>query len=574
MAFWPTCGDPNRQTALVALWNSGESMNAMTLMGSYCKRVILHKIGDNPVEAPSGSGAKGAQSHPGVAGQDSKTGSDDICPTIESVSPIREKQIDPSEVPSTSNARCGVSDLLWGLLFAFIALAMTVGNVIAGILVPAQLSVGNVAPPAKDAIFYPDLLLYGLAPDNGTGISKLNSLFAPSALRALGSIEASGVTVRKRVYVDVQTYGGSSYANYNYNVTGVDMGLQSDPKLQLRVKGSCHTDYTWLLNSTDQADTYRLFGNRTLRVNYQPELELPPMLKLDYDATGEGSNTSYVMIITTRGLYSYTPGQDPWYSTQRSGGDAPFAYQVDRERPVLNCWEDSTWHLNGKEVDVWNLDRLPGLKLNRLWVEVFPYEFGVPRVVQVGLAAGQSALKSGSYFTAPSYVLDAGASTIESDLERLVLAAWVSSRNVLRDTTTYDRNGMQNYAEGPGGAVEPAAVQFVLQSGDVVTLSARILISVPSILLFLLIVQQGFSWAHRHSRLGKKSILPNERKNGVAMLATQLYRGVDQRINSRNWKHKESRIPFVYPSRVGERITENTPTQNHPDEKLGGPSTH
>jgi len=565
MVFWPTRDNPNRQTVLVALWNSGESTNAMTLMVSYCKRAIQHMAGDNPAEAPSGLGANGAQPNQGVAGQGSKTGSNDICPTIESVLPIREEQNRTSEGSSSSNAKCELSDLLWGLLFVFIALAMTVGNVTAGILVPVHLSMGNVAPAAKDAIFYPDIRLYSSADNNGTGSSRLGSLFAPPVLRALGSTDASGVTVRKRVKVVVKTDGGSAQATYNYNVTGVDMGLQSDPKLKLKVQGSCRTDYTWLLNSTDQVDTYRSPENYTFSVNRQPEIGLPPMLKFGFGYTGEGSNSSYSMIITTSGHYSDTPGQDPWYLTRKSEANASVAHQVARERPVLSCWEDSKWHLNSEEVDIWNLDKLPGLKLNSIWVNVFKEEFSYPRVAWVGMLGGQSALKAASSFVASSYVLDAGAFTIKRDLERLVLAAWVSSRNVLRDTTTYNGNGMQNIAEGPGGSVEAAAVQFVLQSGDVVTLSARILISVPSILLFLLITQQSLSWALRHSRLGEKSILPDERKNGVALLATQLYRGVDQRINSRNWGHTESRIPFVYPSRIEGQITETGL-----DEKLGG----
>jgi len=573
-AFWHTHEDPNRQTVLVALWNSGESTNAMTLMISYCKRVIQHMFGDNPAEA-SDPEAEGARSHQGAAGPDSKTGSDGISPTVERVSPVRENRNGTSEASSASNAKCGVRDLLWGLLFIFIALSMTVGNVIAGILVPVQLAMGNVAPPAKDSIFYPDFELYTSANDNGAGSSRLGSLFAPSALRALGSTEASKVTASGRVKVDVQTNDNSVKATYNYSVTGVDMGLQSDPKLELRVKGSCGTDYEWLLDSTEQEDTYRLFGgNDTFSVKYQPDLEHPPNLQFETDSESEGSNISYAMIITTGGRYSHTPGQDPWYLTERSGVNATAAYQVVRERPVLSCWEDNKWHLNGKEVDTSDLDKLHGLKLRSPWIKAFKDGFEYPRVVWVGTLGGQSALKSASYFAASSYVLDAGAFTIKSDLHRLVLAAWVSSRNILRDTTTYDRNDMQNYAEGPGGLVEDATVQFVLQSGDVVTLSARILISVPAILLFLLITQQSLSCALRHSRLGEKSILPGERKNGVAMLATQLYRGVDQRINPRKWKHKESRIPFVYPSRVGERITENSPTQNNPDEKLGGPSTH
>jgi len=569
MAFWPTHDDPNRQTVLVALWNSGEPMNAMTLTASYCKRVTRFMLKGNPTESPPGSGAKGAQSHQGAAGQGSKTSSNGICPTIESVLPVREEQNGTSEGSAASNAKCGVSDLLWSLLFVFIALVMTVGNVIAGILVPVQLSMGNVAPAAKDHIFYPNKLLYEITDDNGAGFSKLGSLFAPSALRALGSIEASKVTVRERVYIDVQTFYGSVHAIYNYNVTGVDMGLQSDPKLQLRVKGSCRTDYTWLTSSTEQEDTYTLFGgNETLSVKYQPLMDLPPMLRFALDYKSKGSNTSYAMIINTGGLYTYTPGQDPWYTTKKSGVNASVAYQVARGRPVLSCWEDSKWHLNDKEVDPWNLGKLPGLRLHSLWVEVFQWEFGTPRVMKVGHAGGQSALKSASYAMPPSYILNAGASTIGSDLERLVLAAWVSSRNVLRDTTTYDKDGMQNLAQGPGGSVEAASAQFVLQSGDVVTLSARILISVPAVLLLLFILQKSLIWVLGYSDFGNRSLIPGEKRDVVALLATQLYRGLDQRINSRNWEHTESLIPFVYPSGVEGPIVKTAP-----DEKPGGANT-
>ena len=94
---------------------------------------------------------------------------------------------------------------------------------------------------------------------------------------------------------------------------------------------------------------------------------------------------------------------------------------------------------------------------------------------------------------APSFILDADASAILNDLERLVLASWVSSRNVLHDTTTYKPGDLVDFAKGPGGSVEAASAQFVIQSGDVVTLSAPILIAVPAILLFMCIAQMGLS---------------------------------------------------------------------------------
>jgi len=402
---------------------------------------------------------------------------------------------------------CWLRSLLAIFIALFIALAFTVTNIIMGILVPGQLLMGNVAPPAKNAIFYPDIARYARYDDNSARIAKISLFQAPSALRALGAIELSEVTARERVHIDSGIAGGSARLSYDYNVTGVDMGLQSDHKLRLRIKGSCHTDDTWLLNSTDQGDTYRLFGgNDTLEVKYQPDVDLPPMVDFWVDTnTDRGSNFSYAMIVNTGGRYSYTSSEDPWYATDKAGDNELVPYRVRRKRPVLSCWEAKTWHLNGKDVEGSKLDTLPGLKLDKLWVnKVFPLEFTAPRVVRVGRAAGPSALKSAFYAQAPVYILDAGASNIVKDLERLVFASWVSSGNVLRDTTTYDTEGMENLAAGPGGSVEAASAKFVLQSIDVVTLSVRILISIPTILFFLFVAATALSSVYRHSAWGKE----------------------------------------------------------------------
>jgi len=442
MAF-QSASDQHRDTPLVALWNSGESMGAMMLLSSYGK---------------------------GVIHRDTKVG----------------------------GMKWESGDLKWGLPLVFLALAMVLGKAAAGVLVPAQLAMGNVAPVAKDAIFYPDVASNTQDNHNSSATAGLDSLKVPSALRALGAIEVAEDRALKRVLIDHETSGDSARLSYDYNVTGVDMGLQSDPKLKLMVKGSCRTDDTWLLNSTDQGDTYRLFGgNDTLEVKYQTEVGLPPMVNFQINTNaGGGSNVSYAMIPNTGGLYSHTSGQDPWYATDKGGENVSAAYQVRRKRPALSCWEAKTWHLNGKEVDGSKLDTLPGLKLHKLWVrKVFPSEFRDPRVVTVGKAAGPFALKSASYAEAPEFILDAGASTIVQDLKRLVLASWVSSGGVLRDTTTYNRGQMGNLAEGEKGDVEAGSAKFVLRSGDVVTFSVRVLISVPAVLLFLFLVKQILSHA-------------------------------------------------------------------------------
>ena len=513
MAFWPTRGDPNRQTVLVALWNSGESINAMWLMLSYCKRTVIILWGmpstDSKGNIPN-IAVKENQPHQAVADQGHRANSNDISTMAGSNPPDSEKHGWTPEPSSASGWGYGKSNLLWGSLFALTAFALTIGNILAGILVPVQLFMGNVAPAAKDMIFYPNVSYSTRTDDTSAGFAKLNTLKAPSALRALGSIEGSDVTVRKRVYLDsIPPQGGQTVdlwvgRSYSYHVTGVDMGLQSDPKLTLKIKGSCQTDYTWLVDSTDKADVYRLFGgNNTFTVLHQADVNVPPMVNFflnNQDILAQSSNISYALIIKVAGRYSHTPGQDPWYATEKTRGDPSLQYQVQRGRPVLHCWEDRTWHLNGKYVEGSKLNTLTGLKLHKLWAgTIFPLEFELPRLVSLGRAAGPSALKSAFYAAAPYYHLDAGACSILNDLERLVLASWVSSRNVLRDTATYNAASFPNLLRGPGGPVEASTAQFVLQSGDVVTLSVRILISVPATLLFLFIVQKTLGWVDRKS---------------------------------------------------------------------------
>ena len=498
--FWPRSDNPDLLSVLGDIRSSGESIDSMKIMASHCKREILNMLGRKPKDVSSVPESKRAQ--PSRVYQSPDTRSNDNSPPKEITEVTEEEQNQTLENASLSNPRRGARNLWWGLLFIFIALAMTVGNLVAGILVPAQLLMGNVAPVAKDAIFYPDIDRYFWGNDNGTGFAKLNLLKAPSAVRALGAVELSESTVRKRVDIESDLEN----LRYGYNVTGVDMGLQSDPKLKLIVNGSCRTERTWLLNSTDKVDTYRIFGKEIFEVKRQPELELPPMVNFRNDVdTYDGSNFSYAIIVQTAGLYSHTSSQDPWYTTDKSGANEPIAYQVRGRRPALSCWETNKWRLNGKDVSVYGLNSsaLPGLKLHELWAsKVFPEEFGYPRLVSLGRSAGLSALKSASYSSAP-FILDAGASAMSTDLERLVMASWISSRDVLRETTRYKSSDLVNLAKSSKGSVEAGAAKFVLESGDVATLSVRILISVPAILLFLFILQWSLNWVLRHPKSGE-----------------------------------------------------------------------
>ena len=510
MEFWPKSDNPDRLSLLDDIRKSANSKDAMRVMVPYCGREILNMLGREPKDATSALESKRVQ--PSRVHQSPDTRSNGNSPPKEITEVIQEEQNQTRESPSPSNSRRRARNLLWDLLFVFFALAMTVGNFVAGILVPARLLIGGVASVDKDSIFYPDVTRFGGIDYTGAGYAKLDLLRTPSVLRALGVIELSASTVRKRVNLTTDMSDDSAYLSYDYNVTGVDMGLQSDPKLKLMVKGSCSTDYTLVLNSTTNMDTYKIpDSNDTLEVKNRPELGLPPTadfwIDMDTSVWGpRGSNVSFGIVAFTAGLYSHTSSLDPWYSTNRSGVNGSAAYRVVVGRPALNCWEANKWHLNGRDVDVLGLNAsaLPGLKLHKLWANtVFPYEFYFPRIVIVGSAAGLSALKSASYSSAPDFILDAGTSSLSDDFERLVLASWVSSRNVLRETTRYKSGDLVNFAKGAGGLVEAASAKFVLESSDVATLSVRVLISVPAILLFLFLVQGTLSWVFRHPKSQK-----------------------------------------------------------------------
>ena len=199
-------------------------MNATTLMVYYCMRVILYMRAGKPNEGSSVPRGKGSQSHQVVTCESPKVDSKVKGLPNEGAPLIQEKQNGTPDSYFDSNQTCGVSNLLWGLLFVFIASAMTVGNIAAGILVPVQLAMGNVAPANKDAIFYPDVPYYSRDDYRGSGISKVHALKVPLAFRALGVIDSLDFTVRKRVNIYSRIANGSGRLNYGYNVTGVDMG--------------------------------------------------------------------------------------------------------------------------------------------------------------------------------------------------------------------------------------------------------------------------------------------------------------------------------------------------------------
>ncbi|KAG0642987.1 hypothetical protein HOY80DRAFT_1100722, partial [Tuber brumale] len=490
--FSPDNPSSSRYVSLVVIWNSNGPSSAAMMMLEHFRRVMAERrkmgrnrsLEDRSSEELLTQGVPLNQAVPFANGGHAS-----------SEHPVRS--------PETSK-KAGVRNLWWSVLFFFLSYTMWIGNLSAGLFITRQLWMGNFAPANPSHVFYPNqsALFEG---DFTEALEKLRLWKYPSTLRALGAVEGSSPTVMRRVHTKRleppigQTTRLWAGLSYSYNITGIDMGLQSDPKLRFMVEGSCHTDYAWLVNSTDEADIYRIWGgSKTFKVKRKEESSLPPMLASFIDIKRfykQPLNISYAMIIDTAGHYSKTQSEDPWYATESFQTNVTdlHLYRVLPKRPVLSCWEAKRWHLNGKEVDATRLNELPGLNLHRFWIEeVFPYEFEVPRVATMGRVAGQSALKSTFFGSSlhslySFHVLDSGSSGVLDDLERLVRASWISGKNVLRDTTTYDPRDMKNSARRPDGCVKPGIGEFVLESRDVGTLSVRLLISIPVVFISLLI---------------------------------------------------------------------------------------
>jgi hypothetical protein len=149
-------------------------------------------------------------------------------------------------------------------------------------------------------------------------------------------------------------------------------------------------------------------------------------------------------------------------------------------------------------------------------------------------ALGTSALKSaakalGRYF-------DAESSALHSDLERLVLGAYVATKNTLSETTMFSTQSadIPNAMMGNDSQILPGAGDFVIYDSGVSALSIPLLIAVPLILTVLLgIIFLTTSLLCYAPPLG----------NVDALKATILYSSLDLEDQKDDWVRKSS-TPF------------------------------
>ncbi|RYP18468.1 hypothetical protein DL765_003922 [Monosporascus sp. GIB2] len=444
-------------------------------------------------------------------------------------------------LPSGSNSDWG--DTWFGFAIAAAAFLVFGASVALGIVGPSFLQIGTVAPVRPSTLFYP-----------AAGVTMLEriqrfGLQAPGAMRALGSVEAAGVTIVDRVEIDQIRPDGPLMEpddetnvgfTYRYSLTGVDFGLQYAPHLTLTVEGSCITEYGWRVGDTPEGELYHLWNNPELGVRIphnDSDIKLAPRVSFRMNPTvTEDDKALFAVIVASAHRASVTHGTDPWYLTEQRPENAinltiPADFWMKLGRPVLSCWQQDTWSHGGQQVYSSGLIRhLPGLALKDSLLGVLEVAFTRPMVFTLGNAGGDSALRSRT--TSPNGVIDAAQSSIMSDMTRLILASYVASRNVFADATMYGKPGFI-YPDllRPNDQLADGAADFVISDPDIQTFSLAGIVALAVLLGILLVVVSVISLVARYHSVQHDEVseLQNSRSPWTrmeALSAAHLFRAV------------------------------------------------
>ncbi|KAL2192347.1 hypothetical protein P885DRAFT_47962 [Corynascus similis CBS 632.67] len=448
------------------------------------------------------------------------------------------------ELASYSYHYLGVKEHFWyGLTLAILAFCVFGITLAIGIVGPSLLQIGTVAPVRPSSVYYP----VTPQPREYVNILKEFGLRAPGVLRALGSVEAAKVTMRSRVSVDYNREAGMLASGepihrltYDYRLNGVEFGLQQGASLELVVQGACVTEYSWYAETqTEDTEVYYLWGNRNYsfpvpidRYNIQ---DAPKASFLPHpDAVTQyarDANTSFAIVVWSAHRASITEGADPWYATEPRNSTVPAQYDAQfwmrRARPTLSCWEQNSWSWAGQPVrTVSDLKNTSGIKVPQSLLSVLEAAFTAPVLIRLGNASGDSALRSRT--TSPNGVIDASASNIYDDLERLILASFVASRNVFVDAIMFEQDGAYpNLVEDATGQPAAGAGDFVVSSPSIQTFSLYPIVAIVVILVVLLIAESAISFIikqhqHRRRHPSTQSCLVLFK----ALTATQLFRRI------------------------------------------------
>ncbi|KAF8461233.1 hypothetical protein BDZ91DRAFT_737501 [Kalaharituber pfeilii] len=503
-------------------------------------------------------------------------------------------------------------ELTWKAFgFDIILGIISVGNlsasIILGLLFPSLLIIGYAAPANERIVYYPK------NDPTASTLSRFQKLqyHSMGALRAVGSIEGSEVTIRKRVNL---RSGTPSMVNnekrynisYGYTVYGTEMGLQQFGHLGVTVDGFCEFENDWYNktspqhNSSQEYEWYNLWPDLQAYPFIDSTSQRPEKVELlrntapyalfdpvSYRSGSENEITGwsyYVIVPATAGKVAANEGTDAWYATEstapgRGGGDSSFKFQVKRGRPPLRCRQRDTWFYESWNGTMKNLlsdnEHGPPVRLPPAIAHILREEFSVPMIVNIGQSLNAGALKSATRLLHRDNALDAETAAAEHDMLRLALAAFIATRHIFRDVAMGGivlgrGEGNQNALVDADGTKMEGSADFVIESNAVWALRLGYVIVVPALLLFLTILRCLLEFGKRAATF---STTTNPGRFSryvmfiVGLQATQLYRMVDQILGAvevvgqdesikkehelqakqAHWRGQTSLVPFVAP---------------------------
>lgn len=451
-----------------------------------------------------------------------------------------------------------LTNFKWASVMFLPAAFLACGSLVIILLYPGWLNLGQAAPVHPAAVFLP----YVEEPSHST-IVRTEALYMPSTLRSLGSAEAieyhslrHAVKVKGFDLPDSNATHPQTRIDWSYHIRAADFGLQRPLNFMHNVTGSCSTEYTWIhrgsIGKEGQMDEYWLWGNESFS-RLVPGPTYPSIATLDFSAYPNPStdysqtNLSFAFLAETAKVGSITPSNDAWYQTQPANNsftslDYDQGYEIKPGRPALSCWQSTVFCLNGVCDSAARMDNLPiGMKL------ILVSTHSVPAILTIARRAGVSSLKAytGSVI---GQVVDAGSATMTADVEWLVLASYLSSKEVFRDTIMMKRpQGLENMLKGSDGNLVPGSADFVIRSRDVVSLHFGLLLLVPvacfSVWTFAILVY--FLKQYLVKEVAGNAVGCRYIWRPYTLKPTQLYRNLDESADkSHIWNGRFREIPF------------------------------
>ena len=373
------------------------------------------------------------------------------------------------------------------------------------------------------------------------------------------------------IKIDIPGDKPTTRYSYNYTVSGWDPGLQKYAGFRQIVSGECTTDYTWLASGTAD-DVYRPWGfqNDSVVVKRTAEERDPPFAELrmhpNYESdAANGGKILFAIIPHTIGRHSFTASSDPWYrtvsATNASANDA--GYRVESGPPALSCWQQTSYTYMGYKANcAFQLKNLKGFNIPQAWDNHFRTEFGVPKLVDLGVSLGRGILLSSATYLKGSF--DAKSSTVQDDIERLVLGTFVASRDIFRDSTMAGQNSRTpNAARGGNGRPQPGVGDFLLVSGNAMTMRFDFLVAIPATVVVLYLVVFAVRVRARTGTASNEGFRSRFSARHSAFQAPQLYRYMDEHVMAgegitadqptgkcysspnKRWEGRTAQVPYI-----------------------------